>query len=215
MFADASDRAMELVYAIGVVRAPWVALGWLVAKRHRILVRDLSRPIAAPTRRVPQASWSFLGRESGDELTRLNPRLGPAEIEQRFAVGHECLGARLEGRLVYHRWHALTRTSLPTLGVELVLAPSDRYMYHVFTAPALRGRGLHSDGMWQALVMAREQGVARCLACIAWWNRPNLHAVSKVGYVPLGDATRWGVGGWSRVVTAGGVHLDPEGRLVT
>lgn len=201
------DRLRDSVRSIGVARLLWIAPCWLVARRFRVLSLDLTFPPSSPT---PLWPWraSILHEDEIRQVLALDPRLSEKEIRRRWARGQECHLGWSGDVLVHHRWEAIGPVELPYLALTLQPADGECYVFDIFTQPGVRGRGVYTAVALWSLERARQSGLRRSLALVAWWNRPSLAACNKIGYATVGTITRWRLGPRPLYSTAGRVRVE-------
>jgi GNAT superfamily N-acetyltransferase len=184
-------RFAAVADTIGWPRALLLAPLWAMSRRFIISDRPL---VDLPEVTDPRYPWDELRGEALQELPGLNPLLTPAEIERRVKEGMTCFACRMEGRIVHYRWYATSSVWLPFLGLRWQPEPGDYTSLDVFTAPDLRGKGIHGVLAVKGLRRAQAQGFRRCVSFIAFWNRPSLLVSERIGFRRRGSVTRWGVG---------------------
>ena len=204
-------RFAELRRVVGGRKAVKIAPLWAVAKRYKVIVRDLTDvsdlPVASPA-----FTCHGLDSTSPVELVAFDRRLSVAEIERRLEEGQTCEIWRRDDRIVHFRWLTPARTSLRFLGLDFEPAEGDCLLFEVFTLAHERVRGVHGNVASHSLRRASSQGFRRMVALCAWWNTPALRVGEKFGFECAGAVTRWQLGPGIVFTVRGGVELR-EKRL--
>lgn len=114
--------------------------------------------------------------------------LDPAEAATLRGEGHRLYIARIGTAIVGYGWAATATASIGELGVEMRLAPDERYLWGFVTLPAWRGRGIYP-----ALIQAM---LRREADAVHFWighdvgNDASARGILKAGFTPVGEAYR-------------------------
>jgi hypothetical protein len=166
-----------------------VALEWSVRRRYLVFERNLTGA-GAPVAELP-ASWEVLQGEGLAALREVNPAVDIGKMRRRDQAGHFCYAFRHEGRLVHYRWYALLPVYLSWLGLSWQPVPGDVLIFDGFTHPAVRGQRVATIISSRESLRARELGLTRSLAFVAWWNEASLRLLQRHRYRQVGAITRW------------------------
>jgi GNAT superfamily N-acetyltransferase len=108
------------------------------------------------------------------------------------------VGAWVAGRLVHAAWIATGRAHIAYLRRDLVLAPTELFVYDSFTLPAWRGSGIARGRMLHVFAGYRQRGYRRCFALAAAENHAGRQAMVSAGYRALQDYVSVRLGPWDR-----------------
>jgi hypothetical protein len=178
-----------------------------------VVVRDLTLALP-PISTLSGVRWGPLSPAEAASVTALNPALTADEVRRRWDEGQQCVGGWLHGSLVHCWWESTRPVYLPYLGRVFKPAPGDVCVVEIFTAPAVRARGIASAAAVRALHRARGQGLTRSIGFIACWNAPSL----RIGQVTTGRTVEGTVGylrlgPWRRHFATGAVRFTGDGEV--
>jgi ribosomal protein S18 acetylase RimI-like enzyme len=117
-------------------------------------------------------------------------------IQAPLAREEQYFAALYEGRIVQVGKVATERVYVPYLRRDLILQPSDVYVYGSFTLPAFRGYGLAPARAVQMMHHYRNQGYRRMVCLVAVENMSGLRVVEKLGYCSVGLCSCLRFGPW-------------------
>jgi GNAT superfamily N-acetyltransferase len=145
-------------------------LGELGYRRMLVMERqfDLSMPDMEP--RVP-VTFAPLEPAQANEYLRLRPDADPEDVQDRFRRRHVCFGGWLDGRLVQACWVGIDRTRVDYLDCWIHLGSQVGYLQDLYTAPDLRGLGLHRSMYPHMFRYFRNTGCPAVLAAFQPENR--------------------------------------------
>ncbi len=115
--------------------------------------------------------------------------------QRRIAAGHIGLAAFYEEQLVGHAW-ACKQFDSNIDRIDLHLPPSDCLCTDAYSAPAYRGRGIHTLLTLERFKIFRDLGYQRAICNIAANNRPSLRVWKKLGGQVIGELDYFRVGPW-------------------
>lgn len=156
---------------------------------------DLSMPDVEP--RAP-VTFAPLEPEQADDYLRLRPDADPNDIHDRFRRRHVCFGGWLDGRLVQACWVGIDRTRVDYLECWIHLAPQIGFLQDLYTAPELRGLGLHRSMYPHMFRYFRNTGCPAVIAAFQPENRIQ-RIFSRLGFRPVAVARSVGLGPFRRV----------------
>jgi GNAT superfamily N-acetyltransferase len=111
------------------------------------------------------------------------PALHLDDVEQRLRERHRLYLARRDGLELGHGWCATETASISELGIDLVLPPSNRYLWGFFTVPEWRGRGIY-PALLQA--MLSEEHANRFWIGHDMGNEASRRGILNAGFRPVG-----------------------------
>jgi ribosomal protein S18 acetylase RimI-like enzyme len=154
-------------------------------RRMLLMVRPLDDAI--PSLR-PRLSVVFKVLTEEDLLVYSRSRSDPCVdlSPTRSARKEQYFAALYEGRIVQVGRVATGRVYVPYLCCDLILQPSDVYVYGSFTLPAFRGYGLAPARAVHMMHHYRHQGYQHMVCLVAVENKSGLRVVEKLGYRSVG-----------------------------
>jgi len=170
VLARAASRAGRIVYRSYIVDL------------YRTEVHDVPDGVAAPL---------DVGRLTFDDLVEaryFKVVAYPEVIRARFAAGHHCIGARIDGELAHVAWLAVGTLPIDR-GIPDIVATGVGGVYDVFTLDAFRGRGCMTHSIRRMLRDARGLGLTRLVAAIHPGNLPSISVFRKHGFERIGRLT--------------------------
>ena len=167
-------------------RALWFkTLGEICYRRLVIMEFPLEQTI--PTFPIDgPASIDFLDPLEIDEYLSFQRQDRREQISARFAAGHRCFAARIDGQLAGVTWCALGDARIEFLGVAFPLAPGEAFGFGTYTHPSFRARGVASGIRSQLLSTLKREGLQRCFGAVMPENRGGMRVAEKLGYRPIG-----------------------------
>jgi ribosomal protein S18 acetylase RimI-like enzyme len=112
-----------------------------------------------------------------------------ALLARLFAHGDRCFVVRSDERIVAVSWVGRGRTSVRYLLCDLLLSSEDAYVYDVFVAPEVRGRGLATRLYAHVATVMADSACSRAVMLVRVHNGANLRAAARAGYRRLGTLT--------------------------
>ena len=125
---------------------------------------------------------------SDDQPTPTVETLDPAESEDLRQQGHRLYVALFCAEIVAYGWAATTTASIGELGVEMRIAPNERYLWGFVTLPEWRGRGIY-PALIQAMLRQETDADHFWIGHDAG-NDASSSGILKAGFVPVGEAYR-------------------------
>lgn len=156
---------------------------------------DLSMPDVAP--RVP-VTFAPLEPDEADDYLRLRPDADPDDVRDRFRRRHVCFGGRLDGRLVQACWVGIDRARVEYLDCWVHLGPHVGYLQDLYTAPDVRGLGLHRAMYPHMFRYFRNTACPAVIAAFQPENRVQ-RIFARLGFQPVALAHGAGFGPLRRV----------------
>ncbi len=201
----------QRIRAVGEIagwwRLPWISALWPFVRRYRILVWHAAEGSLPEASFPPAARRQQISSQHVDQLTRFNPQWTRRTIEQRLRT--DCRGDlwTLRGEIVHARWQSAAPARLSYLGIHFEPRPGDLLSVDSFTRSSHRQQGLYAAGLAWMLAEARRSGRDRCVLLTAWWNRPILRLLTRIGARPVGRLDVFRLGQLSRYRASGTVRL--------
>jgi hypothetical protein len=158
-----------------------------------LLERRLDVPIPEVVTGVP-SRLAILGGEDLAAYLAFRPTSRATIVERRWAMGHRCFVAWVDGRIASASWAAVERCRVEELRLELRIPAGQVYAYGSSTVPALRSRHLSravSVGMQRHF---RAAGCWRIFSLVAPDNEAVIRSRAAVGYRPGGSISSIGAG---------------------
>ena len=127
-------------------------------------------------------------RLTDEQATPVVETLDPAEADTLRQQGHRLYLARIGAEIVAYGWAATKSASIGELGVEMQIAPNERYLWGFVTLPDWRGQGIYPALLQAMLRMEADAG--------RFWighdigNDASASGILKAGFVPVGEAYR-------------------------
>jgi RimJ/RimL family protein N-acetyltransferase len=134
----------------------------------------------------PGLSLGLLEASDLDDYLAFQPEARREQIAARWAAGHRCFSASIDGRPAGVTWCALDRAWSDYLGVSIPLAPGEALGYGTYTHPDFRGRGVAAAIRSRLLETLKQEELGRCLAMVMPENRGGMAVAEKLGYRPVG-----------------------------
>ncbi|WP_326540128.1 hypothetical protein [Pseudorhodoferax sp.] len=187
------------------------ALGRLTRRRWRIVpYRFFAQPLGAPGGAVLRDDPRTVIRQvgAGDPLVAAFPRPGAVNA-RRFAAGHRCHAAVVNGEFAGHIWTAASGYEEDEVRCRYEFARPARgcWDFDVYVAPKWR-LGRTMARLWQAVDRNRAgEGVAWSFSRISMFNAESLGAHARLGARPVGWAIFLVAGSWQWAVTSGSPRL--------
>jgi predicted ATP-grasp superfamily ATP-dependent carboligase len=147
-------------------------------------------------------------------LLAINPALNVGKVKRLLADGGDGRIFFLDQTPVLYLW--LARGAVPLEYLRATLHLDENMIIHqsTFTRREYRRRGVFSQSRIQTMRLEREQGLRYSLSGIAWWNSASMRAIEdKCRMQPLGAATCWGAGPFTKLTTSGKLAVKPGGGL--
>lgn len=133
-----------------------------IARIYRIYRKDLTAPLTTFRARAP-IRVTRAGPEEIPAVARLNSGASP-DLERTYAErlehGHHCFTARVGDELVGYNWLAVGRI-VDFDGEILELGDDEVFCLDAFTAPAWRGKAIHTELLSAMLAFAKQAGYRR------------------------------------------------------
>jgi GNAT superfamily N-acetyltransferase len=126
------------------------------------------------------------GRLVNDQPTPVVETLNPADADALRQRGHRLYLARIGAEIVAYGWAATKTASIGELGVEMRIAPNERYLWGFVTLPDWRGRGIY-PALIQA-ILRHEADADRFWIGHDVGNGASASGILKAGFVPVGEA---------------------------
>jgi GNAT superfamily N-acetyltransferase len=190
-------RAIEVSQAEGLPGLALRVLGELGYRRMILMERPFDLTMADVDSRA-DVVFRQADAADADELGGLIRHAGPDVVRRRLAAGHICWIGLLDGRIVQCCWIGIGRARIDYLDAELVLPPGVGYLYDLYTAPELRGLGLHrtmyphifrSFASWNPLAVCAAFHLENRMHRI--FERLGFRTVATIGYI--------GIAGWRKL----------------
>jgi GNAT superfamily N-acetyltransferase len=144
-----------------------------VAIRHRNDPRPALRAVPGMT----------VAREhDAVELAVITNRAGD-EIRARFADGHRCYVARVDGVAAAWGWVATARAEIGELGLRFTVPAGERYLWNFVTWVPYRGRGIYPVLLDQ-IVKLHSAEAERFWIVYAPENHASARGIEKAGFTP-------------------------------
>jgi GNAT superfamily N-acetyltransferase len=106
---------------------------------------------------------------------------------------HRLYVARIGAKIVAYGWAATKTASIGELGVEMRIAPNERYLWGFVTLSDWRGQGIY-PALIQSM-LRQEADTDRFWIGHDVGNAASASGILKAGFVPVGEAYRSGDGG--------------------
>jgi GNAT superfamily N-acetyltransferase len=127
-------------------------------------------------------------RLDDEQSTPAIEALDPTEADGLRQQGHRVYLARIGDDIVAHGWAATTTASIGELGVEMRIAPNERYLWGFVTLPDWRGQGIY-PALIQAM-LRQEADADRFWIGHDVGNDASASGILKAGFVRVGEAYR-------------------------
>lgn len=127
-------------------------------------------------------------RLADDQPTPVVETLDPAETADLRRQGHRLYVARIGPEIVACGWAATKSASIGELGVQMRIAPNERYLWGFVTLPDWRGQGIY-PALIQAM-LRQEAYAGRFWIGHDIGNDASASGILKAGFVPVGEAYR-------------------------
>ena len=168
-------------------RLPWISPLWLVVKRYRVVAWDTADG-SLPKAGFPAGTGrQRISADNAGWLTACNPEWRRNLIERRLRAGCQGYLWSHHGRLVHARWQSAGKTWLPYLSIGFEPRPGDLLSVEAYTPQSCRRQGFYAAGLAWMLAEARRMGSRRCVFLTAWWNRPILGLLERLGARRVGE----------------------------
>jgi GNAT superfamily N-acetyltransferase len=162
-------------------RLLWAGLGRCLRPfgelaRARLYEKDLSRPLTAfPAGAVTIAQATASDIERVAELATSDGTSDVAAVRSlffdRIRRGARCFVAKIDDQVVHCNWLIFDRMeSWPSGQGRSVLRDGEAYCTDAFTAPAWRGRAIHTAVLSRMLLFLKEAGYQRAYTIVATAN---------------------------------------------
>ncbi|MDQ3548407.1 MAG: GNAT family N-acetyltransferase [Chloroflexota bacterium] len=135
---------------------------------------------------LQQPAGLMIERLDGGQPIPAIDTLDPAEAGALRREGYRLYVARLGAEVVGYGWAATKTATIGELGVEMRLAPNDRYLWGFVTLSRWRGRGIY-PALIQAM-LAGEADADRCWIGHDVGNDASARGILKAGFAPVGEA---------------------------
>ncbi len=166
------------------------ALSKVGYRRLVMLEASLARPVPRLTPRA-DAEIRPLGPADAEAFAALGQ--GDAGVfARRAALGHECWGAWIAGRLCHVAWSARAEAWVEYLRCRVVLGDGVVYAYRAYTEPAYRGLGLGTAIQSASLAALRGRGMRSVVAGVLPDNPWAFTPWLRNGFVRVGVARALG-----------------------
>ncbi len=170
------------------------SLGETVYRRLDVVELLLPVDVGEPD---PRFELRFLTPADEPDYAALHRGAGD-DLAERLASGHRCFGGWLDGRLVATRWFATGVASIEYLGRSEPLADGELYLYELFTAPDIRGRGVTRAAGTGAVAALSAEGAHRLVGAVLPENasvrsaylKGGWRTVGRIGFVRVGPFRR-------------------------
>ena len=93
------------------------------------------------------------------ELLQFCSHLNSRQMHERLALGHICILAKKEGRIISHAWIGLNKIRLRFRGKSFTLPPDTAYFYDVLTERNYRGGKIFKAIVSYGRELCLEQGI--------------------------------------------------------
>ena len=192
-----ATRAAEVLRTEGPRSLAFRVVGELAYRRMIVMQRpfDLSMPDVEPP--IPVTFGALEPAEVEDYLL-LRPNADPDDVRDRLRRRHVCYVARHEGRLVQACWVGIERARVDYLDCWIQLGSGIGYLQDLYTAPELRGSGLHRSMYPHMFRYFRNTGSPAVVAAFQPENRVQ-RIFARLGFAPVAVAHSIGVGSLRRV----------------
>ncbi len=199
-------RATEILKQEGLLALWFRVLGEIFYRRVLVMERSLAEPVPhLEARRAVRMRW--LREEEAAACARSYPGLSEAEVVRRLRLGHRCLVAEAEGRIVHATWVASSEACIEYLKLDFPLASGQAYLYQSYTTPEMRGQNLGTAGLAAVLRCLRQEGFQRAFCCLQPDRAIAYPPPLKTGFVPVARL------GWFRLGPRRRVFRRPVNRL--
>lgn len=141
----------------------------------------------------PRPGFAVRPAADAAELAHLN-QLTLAEVQARWAAGHQAYVGALHGRPVTYGWVATRTASIGELDLVFTLPAEDRYLWDFATLPEWQGRGLYPR-LLQGIAAASAGAARRLWIIHAPENLPSGAGMHKAGFEPVGQLSFRAEGG--------------------
>jgi GNAT superfamily N-acetyltransferase len=127
-------------------------------------------------------------RLDDEQPTPVIETLDPAEADALRKQAHRLYVARIGGEIVACGWAATTTASIGELGIEMRIAPNERYLWGFVTLPEWRGQSIYPV-LIQAM-LRQEADADRFWIGHDIGNDASASGILNAGFVPVGEAYR-------------------------
>jgi GNAT superfamily N-acetyltransferase len=127
-------------------------------------------------------------RLNDEQPTPVVETLDPAEAAALRQQGHRLYVVRIGSEIVAYGWAATTTASIGELGVEMRIAPNERYLWGFVTLPDWRGQGIYPALI--QVMLRTEADVDRFWIGHDIGNDASASGILKAGFVSVGEAYR-------------------------
>lgn len=160
-------------------------VSWLFTYWDRFI---LAGPLPGLSEAVPITEGITVREGTVHDLPALSRLAAPSDLKQfaqRFEAGRLC-GVALEGdEVVAHVWAGF-ETRLDMDRVNFQLLPGEVHLFHAYTAPSYRRRGIMTS-MISLIALLRARGARRVVVTVDKRNYPSLVLCQKrLGLHPVG-----------------------------
>jgi len=154
----------------------------------------LDRPIPNVPAHVPIVI-DLLNPNAVDELAAFCDRvhyrsLAASEIRSRLNQGHLCFVARHNGQIIHFSWAAFDSCYVEEVGLRIHLAPSEGYVYDMYTSPEFRSKGVARARIGWTLTYLRNAGYKRVYSFVLPGNIASQRASKDLGFTTDGWLSR-------------------------
>lgn len=144
--------------------------------------------------------------------------LNASDATDLMTAGHRLYVARLDGQIAAHGWSATRHASIGELGVDMTLAPDERYLWGFETCPASRGKGVYTRMLQHILTV--DTDADRVWIGHDIGNEPSARGILRAGFRPVGEVFKRPDGELRYVITGNyerglaastllGIPIDP------
>lgn len=110
-------------------------------------------------------------------------------VTERFRVGHMCVVAEENGKIVSYAWICLNRAYVEEIETEIQTAPGSAYLYDEYTDPEYRGKGILPALLMRTQEYLFSNGIHEIYELVNPNNFPSLRSHQKIGSHKIGKVT--------------------------
>jgi GNAT superfamily N-acetyltransferase len=191
----------------------WAAVAGGALRRIRHIVYHGNRATWYEKRLDAEPGWEIpLGLEIRDDrLEELLDWLKAGDRDYMYVeeeircareFDHVFLSVRFQGRLVGYIKIAFGCVYVLDFKKRMPLPDGMAFFFDMYVLPELRGRGIATSVLRQAMRTAKERGCRAVRCHIPDWNTPSRRAVTTLGFEPIG------VGRYRRVLGIGWLRTE-------
>ena len=147
---------------------------------------------SAVTGQKSEVSFHQASVEEAGALAEAMGLEGKASVLERFSGGRRCYVTCIDGAIAGYAWVSLKEEWISELGMSLLLAPGDAYIWDCGTLPAYRGQGLYPALLVYIQSSLRTEGLSRVWIGADTDSVPSQKGIARAGFRPIADITLTG-----------------------